>query len=1119
MKHFNKALKLIKTGGLLLTLGAFGWSAVAADMSQEPLFILKKMPPNVMFTLDNSGSMDSDYLSPSDTQYSDYRNYDVTYNGLAYNPAVYYEPPMTGTKAQSPALATPATVGTVAMASPQKVYDDGFSQTVYSNGQLTLSAQSDLAQTCKASSIPVDPPSTCATSGSKTFNRYAYYYSGSTRVEIKPSTTGDYTRGTNRVDCTKYAASSKCSGNEEFLNFANWWSYYRTRVNAAKSGVGLAFSSLDGTYRVGYGEINGGSVTVESAAGTNPAITNSTVKLGVRAFEDTTGKPYRTNWYYRLYQAVASGNTPTRRALKDVGSYFSNAKDNGPWGETPGSSGGTQYKCRKNFHIMMTDGYWNDGNSYSDTDDSTDGSFTYGGTTVKTYDAAAATNLYKNSACSGTMADIAMHYWKTDIRPDWNKITDKNVPVSDTDPAYWQHVSQYAVGFGVSGYKNYDNATAVLASLKANKETWYDSGCPSNLQKQNIDDLWHAAVNGRGQYFSAKDPKVFRDSLTTALQDIAKVTATASTEVASSSVVTSGTYQFTPSFTSNSWTGDLKAFPITDSAGTISTTASWAAADLLKAQTAASRNIVTWSGSVGILFDSSNVTALSADMVNFIRGDSSKEKANGGSYRDRTGKLGDIINSAPLYVGVGTDQGYGSLPTGGSSYKAFKTAKASRKAMLYVGANDGMMHGFRADTGAEVFAYVPKAVYDNLSVLSDVNYSVKHKYYVDGQMTEGDAYLSGAWSTVLLGSTGAGAKSVFAVNITDPGSTYGNLTKSSVMWEAGSEADMGYVLGDVRVAVLNNGVWVAVHGNGVHGSGKSVLYLRDLTTGSAYRTITMSADTGGLTTPALIYNKKGQMIGAYAGDLQGNLWKIDLSVPTTPVVTKMFAGSSSQPITQRPAYKEHPQGGYMVMFGTGKYFDTGDNSTSDLQGVYGIWDRSGMTVEAWPANTDSSLLPFTASTNLTPLTLSFAYDTDGTTVIGAKVATGTAPSGTVRGWHASLTLNSGERVVTTPLILDRTLIVKTLIPGASDGCSMGGESFLYGFNYLYGINTSSTKAFGTLDIVKLANGGTAGIQIVQTGDGKLQAWTKSFDSQKVPDKTPTDVVSPGFRSWRQLPIN
>src|SRR6202035_2248915 len=168
-----------------------------------------------------------------------------------------------------------------------------------------------------------------------------------------------------------------------------------------------------------------------------------------------------------------------------------------------------------------------------------------------------------------------------------------------------------------------------------------------------------------------------------------------------------------------------------------------------------------------------------------------------------------------------SDSAYQLLPAteGGVSYRQFVDSKRQRRAMLYVGANDGMLHGFDAIGGIEKTAFIPRAIFAHLPLLSDIDYV--HRLFVDGQITAGDAYLgnsgSAAWKTILLGSTGAAAKSLFAIDISDP-----EASMPDILWQksaqddgkGAADEDMGYLLGEALAIRLRNGNWAALYGNG-----------------------------------------------------------------------------------------------------------------------------------------------------------------------------------------------------------------------------------------------------------------------------------------------------------------
>ena len=300
--------------------------------------------------------------------------------------------------------------------------------------------------------------------------------------------------------------------------------------------------------------------------------------------------------------------------------------------------------------------------------------------------------------------------------------------------------------------------------------------------------------------------------------------------------------------------------------------------------------------------------------LNWLRGDKTNEVRNSGIFRNRTTTvLGDIINSDPIFSYT-ESYGYTSLPVtaaGQSTYAAFVSGKSSRPPMVYDGANDGMLHAFRADTGnassgKELFAYVPAAVYGNLSSLTEPAYL--HKYFVDGSASIGDAYLASNWKTVLLGGLGKGGKAIYALDISTPDA----FTNSQVLWEySGSTASaidgsgvtdangMGLTYSQPQIARLNNGKWAAIFGNGYNStSERAFLYIVDLSDGTLIKKIaTNTAASNGLSTPRLYDNNNDKIIDfVYAGDLQGNLWKFDLSASGSGASARWGLGNGGNPL-------------------------------------------------------------------------------------------------------------------------------------------------------------------------------------------------------------------------------
>lgn len=452
-------------------------------------------------------------------------------------------------------------------------------------------------------------------------------------------------------------------------------------------------------------------------------------------------------------------------------------------------------------------------------------------------------------------------------------------------------------------------------------------------------------------------------------------------------------------FENGAWTGDLIAASV-NSDGVVSSTALWKAKSVFDSVSATywntSRIVITtdggfgngWSGNqpgatnkVPFRYNDGSATAgtallppqqasitgVAADqrkIIDFVRGDRGNESPSG-SLRQRYSILGDIIHSNPVYVGAPV-QAYMF-----DNYDAFKSANATRPKRVYVGANDGMLHAFDAANGQEVFAYVPSMVIPNLAKLAATPYV--HTYFVDGELNAWDVYgnfpgcaSSPCWRTVLVGGLGAGGKGFFALDVTTPVTTSDteSSARSLILWEIGApnsaaDPDLGYTFSRPSIVRLKTGQWVMIAGNGYDSAdGKSVLYLVDMATGTvaksyASTTAGTATDKNGLSSPAVVdVDGDGVADYVYAGDINGNLWRFDLtqitSNPLSGDVTsqvssyKLYSGSPSQPIIYAPDVRKHPtHSGYMVYFGTGRAFTSSDITDPTVQAIYGLRDAGG----------------------------------------------------------------------------------------------------------------------------------------------------------------------------------
>lgn len=611
--------------------------------------------------------------------------------------------------------------------------------------------------------------------------------------------------------------------------------------------------------------------------------------------------------------------------------------------------------------------------------------------------------------------------------------------------------------------------------------------------------LWYAAKHGKANwdedndgipdnYFKVTNPAGLFDALGKVFEDAARSEGSASAIASNSTRLDTNTHVYQALFKSPAWSGQLFAIPL--SASGVPGTPSWEAGSLIPA--AAQRKIFTWDGGVwnsgaGATFTWAGLTGPattagtqqnllgSEDVLNYLRGDQSKELGQtGGTFRRRDTLLGDIVNSDPYFVAAesfGYDQPGSGLPEAERlAYTTFLTTKASRTPMLYVGANDGMLHAINASNtqaaggGAEVFAYVPNAVMPNLKELANPDYV--HRYYVDGPPNAGDAYLGGAWKTVLVGSLGAGGKALFALDITNPGS----FDASNVIWEYRDSAvpgDLGFVMHRPQIARLNDGHWYAIFGNGYNSTNqKAILYFVPLDKSSSSPGVfklTLDNTTGadnGLSEPALLDVNGDRIIDyIYAGDLKGNLWKVkvtnssrsqwdsEFKSGTTPaplfVAKRTSSDATRQPITGPLEIGRPPPGssGYMIYFGTGRYLGNSDIGDLSVQTIYGIHDKAG--------NNDN----ITTNPGRNALQAqSFVFEGPRTSTDASlvRVASNTAVtytgSSAKRGWYLDLVspnapAERGERVVSFPLLRHGRVIFTSVVPSPAP-CEQGGYSWI-----------------------------------------------------------------------------
>jgi type IV pilus assembly protein PilY1 len=795
------------------------------------------------------------------------------------------------------------------------------------------------------------------------------------------------TSGNAWRNCTRVTPTGRTEANER-TNFATWYSYHRTRMKAAKAGASDAFKPLGNRVRVGYRSIwDRSNFDIPVGDGNDGRFVDNPDDPGTPANEATTS---RSTWYSRLHAADGSGRTPLKPALTAAGQYFGNTTATGPYGPQATAS---QYSCRQNFTILTTDGYWNEGTTSVGNADNSNGT-TYTDPEGDTYGYTAAAP-YRDSY-SNTLADVAMHYWKTDLRTLTN-----NVPTSAGDPAFWQHMVTFGISIGLSGNKGWSSVGDVPANA-----TWADPNDTEDADR--IDDLLHAAVNGHGTFVSASSPSEFTAGLSQALAAIQQRTSSYSNVATNSVSLDAGSQVFNASYVSGIWTGKVTARAVSKT-GVSDTTREFTIPAW------GSRNVFTSNGLAGASFPTSTQEAAllrtggpvdypvtGAQNANYLKGDGSLEERNSGLLRNRpTTVLGDIVGSSPAYV-KDTDT-------------------------LYVGANDGMLHAFNATSGTELFAYVPGIInFNHLSTLSRGDYS--HKFFVDGPIVVSNRNQTPS-ENILVGALGKGGKGVYSLNVGNPASA---TASSAFNWERSDTVGghMGLVLGKPILGRVPAGQTAVILGNGVNStSEKAVLIVLNLDTGAVIQQIDTgvgsAAAPNGLSAPVGVYDQDGKTIRyVYAGDMRGNVWKFDLNGAgsATRLFTAVGPSSNVQPISGGLAVAIHPvTKKRWVFFGTGRFLTTSDAETAGAttQSMYGFED-TGTTL------TRSDL------------------EARGAPVVSGNVRTfqakATLPTGR-KGWYIDLTTSGGERIVQDAQVVNTFLITASMVP-TGDACEADGTGYI-----------------------------------------------------------------------------
>lgn len=1108
-----------------LLLACVAAIAAPTDIAQVPLITAGSTPvkPNVLFILDDSGSMSWTYL-PEDAKNFSYSSSGYEYgsrtsqcNGLAYNPNLAYPTPVNA-DGSSQANASTATVlnassfttGTQRTISTSPV-------TIQSSGDITVRLTSGSSGsysvgdyvTIYSSTNPSDwmlgvvanwssgsrdlRVTVWGSNGAGSLSSprvgdghppVVYYrYTGSLpALSFTYSSTGSVQTGTDFYkQCNSVIGETPGSSvfsrvvvnsaSTDLQKYANWYAFYRTRMAMMKSVVSQAFSGLGDTLRIGYTTI----------LNTTNTTSGSRHFLPVGDFDAAQ----KSLFYTALFAAAPTNSTPLRGALANAGRYFAK-KAPGQTGAAPTVPDPVQYSCQRNFTILASDGAWN-----TDNETETYGPFKLDGSGVGQQDGTAARPLRDATSGSGSggssnsLADVAMYYYETDLRTDalgncdgalsGVKVCDNNVKPTAQDTAEWQHMTTFTLSLGQNGtikyVPNYQTQTSGdFFDITQGTKVWPNP----TTDPAKVDDLWHAAVNGRGTFFNAADPDAVTTGLKNALTKIEQITAAGAAAATSTLQPVPGDNQiFVARYTSQAWTGMLSAYRLDKDGNPLilneagKDIAEWEAGDKLNKRTAP-RNIyyhkpgtgrrdfsyvnLAADGLAGSFDNACSKSPALSQCASLSSAD--RTSANNGAnlvsylsgselpyYRERSSKLGDIAGSAPVYVKKP------SMQYDDSGYAEFQASNAGRRGVVYVGANDGMLHAFDSTNGEELWAFVPNAVFDNLYRLADKNYESNHRFFVNASPKVGDIQVGGVWRTILVFGLGAGGKAYYALDVTDP-------NNPSTLWQF-TDTNLGFSFAQPLITKRANGQWVVVLSSGYNNAdGKGHLFVLDAATGS--KLVDISTGAGDPSNPSGLGPVNSWVDKAtdntalrfYAGDLLGNVWRFDIDGLLEPknaamkLATLTDAGGLPQPITTRPQLAEVNYAGFktaVVYVGTGKMLGLGDMNNSDRQSIYGIKDPLEATGHT---NVRASLV--------------------GQTLIESG-STRTASSNPVdwsvkNGWYVDLP-DSKERINIDMLMMFNTLVAASNVPQSVASCTEGGGySWLYVLDIASGSNVSGRAA-------------------------------------------------------------
>jgi type IV pilus assembly protein PilY1 len=943
------------------------------------------------------------------------------------------------------------------------------------------------------------------------------------------STRTSYPKAQARTDC-----GTTCTYAQEMTNFANWYTYYRTRNQAMKTAVGLAFNPLSSNYNVGVVGLAQAAITSNAFAGPLP-------------FTGTD----RIAFYKALYGMSVGGSTPLRIALNQVGRMYAGLS---PFSK---STSPVEFPCQQNFTFLTTDGYWNGdvASAVTNNDNKEDAS---------RFCTQAKGCVDTRAQTAGSLADVSLYWYNggsntssVSLRADLEDMTKEGLVKGPPGDNQRLHMNTYTLGLGVDGLMNYeeDYDTAPNAGGDfSNVVNRVPTGCPwnnngawvwpdaqtskisgSDAIQSRVDDLWHTAINGRGKYFSAADPTQVITGLRTALSYIdSQVGAASSAATSTPNITLQDNDIFSNTFTTVQWSGELTNKKINVVTGEVSAITTWTTSASLGLRVGASsdtRKIKMLDVATRTLKDFTYANLPAADKLWFSNkcsimeqctnmSDANKAIVNDGAaivgwlrgqqqYADNTllrayGKsdagvpliLGDIASSKPAYVRVPSKNysiaGYSDFVIANTTTKTVP----GRKAAVYVAANDGMLHAFDAATGAENWAYVPRMTMKKLAIQASTAYRTNHQFTTDGSPEVADVQLTInnalVWRTVLVAGLNAGGRGYYALDVTDPANPqplWETCADAAVCTGVNNVPNLGLTFGNAQMGTWVDSTgktkWVAFVTTGYNnvpnadnvagGNGQGALLILDINTGAVLATT--STGSGDTTTPSGLARITG----------------ISLDPATDPKITYIYGGDL---LGQMWRFDLTTQGAppapvRMGNAGTTQPITVRPDVTMckvDTRDANGVVTSANKVVVAFGtgqllnsadvANKDLQSIYVLRDTNT-----SFTGIWRGATMTARPLTKTTSNAGDVYkvsgtavdlstqiGWYSDLSTNDRERVTVDPRIVTGSLNIVTNIPDASATCTVGGKSNIYQFDVCKGTGDSNNVVGGTLSSSSAAVG-------------------------------------------------